>query len=574
MSDAVRAGAPPRDVLGALRVIAERSPTALLVTEGPTYLVRYANPALRDLLAFEGAPSPVGRPLVDSLPELADEAHRAVLDLVYRTGEAHRTPEFERVDHRLGTRVRTLCIWPAREDEGGGPRHLLVEVRDVTTQASEIQRGHLLAEETRRINERLVVAGVRMQELADEAETARRRLEILAEAGGLLSASFDTSTMLPAVARLLVPRLGDVCAIDLFGGPGVVSRTVVEPEGISQEMERALASARIQALALGGLLVRTIHDADQCVVAHELRDLGFVFALAIPMRSRKRVQGVLTVLSRRDLLDPADVTLAVEIAHRIAITLDQVDLYQKAVGAARAREELLAAVSHDLRSPLHTILFSVALLEKGAISSSPSEARHLERIQRTAEYMQHLLRDLVDSAKMEAHRFLVDREPCAIAPLVGEVVEMMLPLAARKSIRLETDLSAAAASAVIWMDRARMAQVLTNLIGNAVKFTPERGSILVRAELRPDHVLLSVHDTGPGIPKEDLGRLFDRYWQARQTAHLGAGLGLFIAKGIVLAHGGTIWAESELGASTTFYVAVPTSPPLEPEEDADGAPAD
>ena len=220
---------------------------------------------------------------------------------------------------------------------------------------------------------------------------------------------------------------------------------------------------------------------------------------------------------------------------------------------------MIATVSHDLRSPLHTILFSAALLEKGALSTAAPEARHVERIRRTAEYMDHLLADLVDGAKIEEQRFLVDRAPGAVTPLVVDVVEMMQPLAANKSIRLETELDPTAAGAIIWMDRARMAQVLTNLLGNAVKFTPEGGAIVVRADLHEGALVLAVRDSGTGIPHEDLDHIFDRYWQARQTAQLGTGLGLFIARGIVTAHGGTIWAESEPGAGSSFFVSLPTS---------------
>jgi signal transduction histidine kinase len=451
----------------------------------------------------------------------------------------------------------------------GGSRHLIIEVRDSTEQAREIQRGQQLAEETSRINERLVIAGVRMQELADEAERARRRLAILAEAGGLLSAAFDTSTMLPAVARLLVPRLADVCAVELIESADTVALRVSEPEVIPSEALRALACARARALGVDTPLVRvTEGDAADEVLAGELHELGFASGVVIPLSSPTRVQGVLTALSQAEPLDPADVVLLGEIADRISMAIDRVDLYRKAVSAARAREELLATVSHDLRSPLHTIAFTAALLEQGSPSLAAPAARHIERIVRTAEYMDRLLADLVDSAKIEGHRFLVDRAPCAVAPLVTDVVEMMSPLAARKSIQIETDLGAAASS-IVWMDRARMSQVLTNLLGNAVKFTPEGGSIAVRAELRAGSAILSVRDSGAGMPQEDLGRIFDRYWQARQTAQLGAGLGLFIARGIVTAHGGTIWAESELGAGSAFFVSIPTSPVPEPKEGAD-----
>jgi signal transduction histidine kinase len=445
---------------------------------------------------------------------------------------------------------------------------------DVTENASERPRGQEDAEEIRRINERLVVASVRMQELADEAETARRRLALLAEAGRLLGASFDAATLLPAVARLIAPGLVDVCAIDLLDGPCTVARTVIDPERSADALERVITCARARTLELGAPLICPIDSANRedDDLARALRALGFAFGLTIPLRPRDRVQGVLTVLSRRPALDPADLTVVGEIANRIAMAIDRVDLYQRAVSAASAREELLATVAHDLRNPLHTILFTTSLLERSLAAPASPAGRHLARIQRTAEYMERLLGDLVDSAKIEAHRFLVDRAPCPVAPLVSDVVEMMLPLAANKSIQIETALDDAATTAVVSLDRVRMAQVLTNLIGNAVKFTPERGAIVVRAALQAEELVLSVQDTGPGIPEEDRERLFDRFWQARQTAQLGAGLGLFIARGIVLAHGGTIRVESELGVSSTFHVSIPTAPSPAPAQDG-GDPA-
>ena len=146
------------------------------------------------------------RSLCALFPELSAEAGRALLDLVDATGEPHQTRDFERVHPRKGARILALCVWPA-VDDGRGLRHLVVEVRDHTDEVPEIRRGLELAAETRQVNERLVVAGVRMQELIDEADSARERLAILAEVGGLLGASLDVAIMVSETARLLASRL-------------------------------------------------------------------------------------------------------------------------------------------------------------------------------------------------------------------------------------------------------------------------------------------------------------------------------------------------------------------------------
>ena len=229
--------------------------------------------------------------------------------------------------------------------------------------------------------------------------------------------------------------------------------------------------------------------------------------------------------------------------------------------AARARQDLLAAVAHDLRNLLHTILLSVALVRQDERAREAAATRPMDRIRRTAEYMERLVSDLVESERIDAQRLLVAREPLALAVLMDEVVEIMAPLAAAKAIRLEKVLAVADAGMVIWIDRWRMTRVLTNLIGNAIKFTAEGGNIVVRAETQGTEAVVSVRDTGPGIPADDVAHLFDRFWQARQTAHLGTGLGLFIAKGIVEAHAGRIWVESAIGVGSTFFVAIPSSPP-------------
>jgi len=109
-------------------------------------------------------------------------------------------------------------------------------------------------------------------------------------------------------------------------------------------------------------------------------------------------------------------------------------------------------------------------------------------------------------------------------------------------------------------DRSRIFQVFSNLVGNALKFTPKGGAIDVRGRLNGDEALFTIADTGAGIPPENLPHLFDRFWQARETRRAGAGLGLYIAKGIVEAHGGRLWVESKLGVGTTFFFTLPRNP--------------
>jgi len=170
--------------------------------------------------------------------------------------------------------------------------------------------------------------------------------------------------------------------------------------------------------------------------------------------------------------------------------------------------------------------------------------------------MSRLVEELLDATRIEAGRLRIRRGRVAVQQLVRDAVEAHRRLASA-SVELRAEIPDAPLE--IWGDRDRLLQVLDNLIGNAVKFTDPPGRITVGATPSHDEVVFTVTDTGIGIPSDALPHLFDRFWQARTTDRQGLGLGLAIAKGIVDAHGGRIWAESELGEGTTFRFSIPVA---------------
>jgi PAS domain S-box-containing protein len=238
------------------------------------------------------------------------------------------------------------------------------------------------------------------------------------------------------------------------------------------------------------------------------------------------------------------------------VELENVRLVGEAQEALRAREDLLAIVSHDLRNPLGVVLASTALLLKSNLPPDKQERarRQVEAIQRAGNRMNRLIRDLLDFASIQAGRLSVSLRPQDVAAMVNEVLEVTEPLAAGKSLRLTSDV---APDLAIRCDHDRVIQLFSNLVGNAVKFTNEGGAISVRAVPDGDVVRFSVTDTGPGISAEELPHVFDRYYQAQRRNRDGIGLGLSIARGIVEAHGGRIWVESEEGKGSTFFFTLP-----------------
>jgi signal transduction histidine kinase len=240
-----------------------------------------------------------------------------------------------------------------------------------------------------------------------------------------------------------------------------------------------------------------------------------------------------------------------------------IQLYQKAQEAIDAREEVLKIVSHDLRNPLSTIAMATDMLLHEP-ASEEQRTRRLGIIKRQGERMRSLIGDLLDAARIESGRLPIEPELVKVDELVENVIEMMQPLAADRGITLEVAVSPDLPS--VRVDPERIHQVFSNLVGNAIKFTPERGRISLAAAQIGDKLRLSVSDTGPGIPQEQLQEIFGRMWQARKGDTRGIGLGLTIARAIVEAHGERIGVESRVGAGTEFWFTVPVAAAAQPAE--------
>jgi PAS domain S-box-containing protein len=250
-----------------------------------------------------------------------------------------------------------------------------------------------------------------------------------------------------------------------------------------------------------------------------------------------------------------------EAAELHGISIDVTDLKRAEEEAQRAthvREELLAIVAHDLRNPLGSIRTSANLLERVAAGNEPRIEKTARSIIRSTERMDRLIGDLLDFALIQAGRMTIERQAFGAASLIQESVEMFKPLAATKEVRLD---GSAEDDLLLDGDRDRVLQILSNVVGNAVKFTPETGSVALRVRRSGRDGLFAVTDTGPGMTDEDVSRMWNRFWQAKRgRASGGVGLGLSIAKGLVEAHQGRIWVDSSVGVGTTLFFTIPLAP--------------
>jgi signal transduction histidine kinase len=256
-----------------------------------------------------------------------------------------------------------------------------------------------------------------------------------------------------------------------------------------------------------------------------------------------------------------DITLAEELARKASVFIENAKLYEKAQKAVDARNDFVAMVSHDLKNPLSAILLNTAFMRRGfAREEKLSEkelrfSKQIEAMERSAQRMNSLICDFLDLARIESGRLSVERQSYRIATLVNDTIEMLEPTASLKSITISKKIEISTETG--YFDRDRIYQVLSNLVGNAVKFSPSNAEVKIQVGQSEEGLLFSVTDNGPGIPGHQRPHVFDRYWQAKDNYRAGSGLGLNIAKGIVEAHGGRIWLESEPGQGSTFFFSLP-----------------
>ncbi|WP_437718477.1 PAS domain S-box protein [Sorangium sp. So ce448] len=420
-----------------------------------------------------------------------------------------------------------------------------------------------------------------------EVKRAEQVQRLFAEVSAVLASSLDYAETVSSVARLSVHALADLYFVDLVDEKGSVERLApVSADPVRQRLADRMGDfaqrpgwetpqARVlrtgEPLLIPAITESAVGAAGDPGHRGSLRAGGSGAVMVVPLVARGRTLGTLTFVtaepSRR--YSAADLVVAEEVARRAAAAVENARLYQHAQRAIRTRDDFLAIVSHDLKNPLSAILTAAALLmrtlpadEQGAL-----DRRKAEVILLAAQRMLRIIGDLLDVAAIEAGRLSIEKRRHAAGALVGDAIEMERTLATQKHLVLEGEIRGGGAFEVI-CDRERILQVFANLIGNAIKFTAEGGAITVRAEPRGDEALFAVADTGAGIRADELPHIFDRFWQVAETARLGTGLGLTIAKGFVEALGGRIWAESQLGAGATFFFTLPL---VRPEGAAGGS---
>jgi len=408
------------------------------------------------------------------------------------------------------------------------------------------------------------------------AEEMERRASLLSEASQVLASSLDSQTTLAMLCRMIVPRIADYCVVDVLQADGSILRpglSHVDPskEHLLRETAHTQPSVLPEdhpvatALRQGRrtLAQEITPEMISAVTGNEehrqvLAQLCPRSMIAVPILASGPIRGALVLVysdsGRR--YAPEDLDLACELGRRAAITIENAQLFHQAHAATRARDEILGIVAHDLRNPLSTITMGSAMLIDSALDDA--QRRYAELVSRAAGRMQELIQDLLEVRRIESGQLRVSPEPQPVAPLVKEAIGMLTPLAASRGIDLRAVLDDGLRPAMV--DSTRILQVLSNLVGNALKFTPEGGSVEIGCISLGDDLRFVVSDTGPGIPPDQIPHVFGRFWQAADQDTRGIGLGLSIVRGVVEAHGGRVWVESNVGKGARFYFTVPAEP--------------
>jgi len=421
-----------------------------------------------------------------------------------------------------------------------------------------------------------------------KAEAAERRLAFLAEASARLAGSLDVEATLGTIAELAVPALADWCFLEVLDGDLVRQAVVkhVHPEMVRFARDLiARFPIDLEASYGTGKVLRTgepelvSHISDETLVGvaqdeehlRLLRTTGITSSISVPLKdSMGRATAVLSLVSadpaRR--FDESDLTMAMELARRAGAALANARLVEAerlaradAEAASRTKSEFLATMSHELRTPLNAIAGHVQIIEMG-IHGPVTDAQHdaLLRVERAQRHLLGLINDVLNYARMEAGRVEYDLEPMLARDMLTDVLPMVESQVSAKRLVLETELPSDEDAVYVWADRDKLAQVLLNILSNAVKFTEEGGRItIVLAVADEDHVTVHITDTGVGIPADKLEAVFEPFVQVRSeyTRQVeGTGLGLAISRDLARGMGGDLRATSELGKGSTFELVL------------------
>jgi PAS domain S-box-containing protein/excisionase family DNA binding protein len=414
--------------------------------------------------------------------------------------------------------------------------------------------------------------------------TKRKREEaaqrFLSEASSVLAATLDYEATLQQVAQLAAPHFADLCSVFIVAEYGMIRRVAashrdpikeaqlrdlqrhapIDPTG-PHPVAEVIRTGRLafNASTSDAILASVAHATEQ---SRHARALIAASQIIVPLVARQQVIGAIAfeLSESARVYDAADLALAEEVARRAALAVDNARLYREAQEAVRVRDAFLAIASHELKNPLTALLGNIQLLQRRVAREAGLTS---ERLQRTlqvvadqAARLNQMIGALLDSSRLQEGQLTSTYAPLDLCALAHQVVVEVQPALTQHTVTCATP----DVPLIIEGDALRLEQVLQNLIGNAIKYSPAGGLVSVCVERRSEWAYVDVTDQGIGIPQEALAKLFERFYRASNVdggGIDGMGIGLYVVKEIVTLHGGTIAVTSREGQGSTFTICLP-----------------
>lgn len=551
-----------------------QAPAAIAVLRGPDMVFELANAPYRHLI---GVDRPLdGKSLLQAVPEF-EPSHYQILQDVYANGDrfvGHAFPVTLKWEGRDQPFEKYIdFVYEPLRDPDGRVNGIMAFGYEVTDQ--------VVARRAIESNE------ARLRAALTEAQAARRRLQFLAEASAELNLVVDYETALRRVAQLAVPTLADSCLFDVLENDGIAKRIAwAHRDPARQALFDQVPQYAPPLTAQHNPIVRTltrgttelkigVDDAwlQQIAISPEhfryMRELGFHTMLNVPVISRGHMIGALTfcLIDRERQYTAADRELAEELARRAALTIENARLYAaeqraraEAEAAVRVRDEFLSVAAHELKTPITSMRGYAQLLlgqlAKGRAPDSDRLERALDAINQQSDKLARFIDQLLDVSRIASGRLVLHRQPTNVGDVVRDIAATMQQTTHQHALRVHVSGDTRA-----FVDPLRLEQVITNLVTNAIKYSPEGGPVAIEVD-RPDDATLRicVTDRGVGIPPEHRERIWERFYQAHGAGYFGGmGLGLSISQHIVQLHGGRLRAEFPPTGGTRMVITLPTA---------------
>ena len=425
--------------------------------------------------------------------------------------------------------------------------------------------------ERRRSEEQRAVLLERERKAREEAERNLKHVRTIQSVTDIALAHLVLDDLLRATLERLVELMAVDTATVLLLSDDQTSLVATAAKGLEEEVERGIRIPVGQGFAGGIALERhpiILNDVERSNVLNPiLREKGLRSLLGVPLEAHGKLLGVLHVGAlSRGRFKPADVEVLEVVADRIAIAIENAQLFEaaraarhdaaEAETAVRIRDEFLSVAAHELKTPLTAAKAASQLLTRTFRNTtlSPTQARALETVDKQIGRLARLSSQLLDTVRLESGKLSLEVDAADLTDIIRSAVEQAE--AGTDKHRFNVD---APEHFPIRADALRLEQVFTNLLDNAVKFSPAGGAIDVAVETTISTVTISVRDHGIGVPREHRAKLFDQFYQAHPNRS-GLGLGLYITRHIVERHGGTVYAEQPPGQGTRIVVSLPLSP--------------